>query len=389
MPEAAHCITGPGTAGLCWAENKSGALCSGTSSTARVGPVPGAQCLARLRARLPCVSSRPETTARCSGQYYQVPCHVPSLCQVCATAVCCVQHLNSRSNESTCRGVKTCSCCCCCFPHAPPSKETETGLARRGLISRLAESCHGTKVIWRKVLYVLYRLRQVRHKVCAKMGHLQELRHRLRRVRKASDSLSFVCKQLSTTTTVTTTTTSTFVTTAKVVAFNTASIAPTATTASLTCASTSSCIITRPNVTPSTNPPARHSSTAAKMWNSVTECCLKIVNHFSRRKSVLYVCEGMNNSMGDAMAAAARDRNTRYQSVQQDTTLGFPYQVQRPDGEERYPSKKPLPAPDQVFELPTFLSNQEETNAKVMVYLHHATTLGCKIAVSETLTMTS
>lgn len=63
---------------------------------------------------------------------------------------------------------------------------------------------------------------------------------------------------------------------------------------------------------------------------------------------VLYVCEGMNNSMGDAMAAHARDRSTRYQSVQQDTTLGFPYQVQRPDGEERYPSKKPHPAPDQV-----------------------------------------
>ncbi|MPC42448.1 hypothetical protein E2C01_036070 [Portunus trituberculatus] len=55
--------------------------------------------------------------------------------------------------------------------------------------------------------------------------------------------------------------------------------------------------------------------------------------------------------MGDAMAAHARDRSTRYQSVQQDTTLGFPYQVQRPDGEERYPSKKPHPAPDQVGSL--------------------------------------
>ncbi|MPC79482.1 hypothetical protein E2C01_074010 [Portunus trituberculatus] len=36
------------------------------------------------------------------------------------------------------------------------------------------------------------------------------------------------------------------------------------------------------------NPPTRHSSTAAKMWNSVTECCLKIANHFSRRKSVRF-----------------------------------------------------------------------------------------------------
>lgn len=54
----------------------------------------------------------------------------------------------------------------------------------------------------------------------------------------------------------------------------------------------------------------------------------------------------MNNSMGEAMAA--RDRTTRFNSVQQDTTLGFPYQVQRPDGEERYPSKKPLTTPDQV-----------------------------------------
>lgn len=56
----------------------------------------------------------------------------------------------------------------------------------------------------------------------------------------------------------------------------------------------------------------------------------------------------MNNSMGDAMAAHAKDRSIRYQSVQQDTTLGFPIQVPRPDGEERYPSKKPHNTPDQV-----------------------------------------
>lgn len=61
---------------------------------------------------------------------------------------------------------------------------------------------------------------------------------------------------------------------------------------------------------------------------------------------VLYVCEGMNNSMGEAMAA--RDRTTRLHSVQQDITLGLPYQVQRPDGEERYPSKKPFTTTDQV-----------------------------------------
>lgn len=49
---------------------------------------------------------------------------------------------------------------------------------------------------------------------------------------------------------------------------------------------------------------------------------------------VLYVYEGISGSVGEAMAAA-RDRATRYNSVQQDTTLGYPYQVPLPDGEER------------------------------------------------------
>nr|XP_027234487.1 uncharacterized protein LOC113825850 [Penaeus vannamei] len=51
-------------------------------------------------------------------------------------------------------------------------------------------------------------------------------------------------------------------------------------------------------------------------------------------KKVLYVCEGISGSVGEAMAAA-RDRATRYSSVQQDTILGYPYQVPLPDGEER------------------------------------------------------
>lgn len=96
MPEAAPCITGLGTAGLSWAENKSATSCLAASSTAGVGAVATEQCLAGSRARLPC-SSRPESSARCSGKYYQVPCHVPSLCHVCA--VCCVQRPNTLSNE--------------------------------------------------------------------------------------------------------------------------------------------------------------------------------------------------------------------------------------------------------------------------------------------------
>lgn len=46
------------------------------------------------------------------------------------------------------------------------------------------------------------------------------------------------------------------------------------------------------------------------------------------------MCEGISGSVGEAMAAA-RDRATRYSSVQQDTILGYPYQVPLPDGEER------------------------------------------------------
>lgn len=65
---------------------------------------------------------------------------------------------------------------------------------------------------------------------------------------------------------------------------------------------------------------------------------------------VLYVCEGMSTSVGEAMAAA-RDRATRYQSVQQDTTLGFPYQVPRPDGEERHPLRRPLISSEQETEI--------------------------------------
>ncbi|XP_063606140.1 uncharacterized protein LOC134781058 isoform X1 [Penaeus indicus] len=49
---------------------------------------------------------------------------------------------------------------------------------------------------------------------------------------------------------------------------------------------------------------------------------------------VLYVYEGISGSVGEAMAAA-RDRATRYSSVQQDTILGYPIQVPLPDGEER------------------------------------------------------
>ncbi|KAK8407477.1 hypothetical protein O3P69_002196 [Scylla paramamosain] len=91
----------------------------------------------------------------------------------------------------------------------------------------------------------------------------------------------------------------------------------------------------------------RRSARAAHTTPASRHTHTTIITPTTFTHSVLYVCEGMNNSMGDAMAAHARDRSTRYQSVQQDTTLGFPYQVQRPDGEERYPSKKPHPAPDQ------------------------------------------
>ncbi|XP_066973587.1 uncharacterized protein [Macrobrachium rosenbergii] len=71
--------------------------------------------------------------------------------------------------------------------------------------------------------------------------------------------------------------------------------------------------------------------------------------------SVLYVCEGMSGSVGEAMAAA-RDRATRYQSVQQDFALGLPHQVRRPDGEERrctIPNMKPF--------APTSDSQEAET----------------------------
>ncbi|MPC49765.1 hypothetical protein E2C01_043579 [Portunus trituberculatus] len=97
MPEAAPFITGPGTAGLRWVDNKPRTSCSATSSSAGVGAVPTTQCFTKLRARLSC-SSRPESSARCSGKYYQVPCHVPGLCHVCG--VCCVQRRPSTlSNE--------------------------------------------------------------------------------------------------------------------------------------------------------------------------------------------------------------------------------------------------------------------------------------------------
>ncbi|XP_068219092.1 uncharacterized protein [Palaemon carinicauda] len=72
--------------------------------------------------------------------------------------------------------------------------------------------------------------------------------------------------------------------------------------------------------------------------------------------SVLYVCEGMSGSVGEAMAAA-RDRATRYQSVQQDFALGLPHQVRRPDGEERrhctIPNMKPYAATSDSQEAET------------------------------------
>ncbi|XP_068219091.1 uncharacterized protein [Palaemon carinicauda] len=71
---------------------------------------------------------------------------------------------------------------------------------------------------------------------------------------------------------------------------------------------------------------------------------------------VLYVCEGMSGSVGEAMAAA-RDRATRYQSVQQDFALGLPHQVRRPDGEERrhctIPNMKPYAATSDSQEAET------------------------------------
>ncbi|XP_042208111.1 uncharacterized protein LOC121856564 isoform X3 [Homarus americanus] len=60
-----------------------------------------------------------------------------------------------------------------------------------------------------------------------------------------------------------------------------------------------------------------------------------------RKVLVLYVGEAM----------AARDRATRYSSVQKDTTLGFPYQVPRPDGEERHPTRKHLTGSEQEAEI--------------------------------------
>ncbi|XP_053634547.1 uncharacterized protein [Cherax quadricarinatus] len=65
---------------------------------------------------------------------------------------------------------------------------------------------------------------------------------------------------------------------------------------------------------------------------------------------VLYACKEMSSSMGEAMAAA-RDRATRYSSVQQDTTLGLPYQVPRPDGEERHHTRKHLTGSEQEAEI--------------------------------------
>ncbi|XP_064090264.1 uncharacterized protein LOC135204157 isoform X5 [Macrobrachium nipponense] len=70
---------------------------------------------------------------------------------------------------------------------------------------------------------------------------------------------------------------------------------------------------------------------------------------------VLYMCEGMSGSVAEAMAAA-RDRATRYQSVQQDFALGLPHQVRRPDGEERrctIPNMKPFAATSDSQEAET------------------------------------
>lgn len=60
--------------------------------------------------------------------------------------------------------------------------------------------------------------------------------------------------------------------------------------------------------------------------------------------SVLYVCESMSmsGSVGEAMAAA-RDRATRYESVQQDAALGFPYQVSRPEAARLCPLRSITP----------------------------------------------
>ncbi|KAK3871066.1 hypothetical protein Pcinc_023770 [Petrolisthes cinctipes] len=84
-----------------------------------------------------------------------------------------------------------------------------------------------------------------------------------------------------------------------------------------------------PSTTAAVSPP-RRSTTTAKMWNSVTECCIRIASHFTRRKSVLVM----------SMAAAQDHAATLQKSVQQDTKLGFPHQVPRPDGEERCLTRK-------------------------------------------------
>ncbi|KAK7069094.1 hypothetical protein SK128_000171 [Halocaridina rubra] len=78
----------------------------------------------------------------------------------------------------------------------------------------------------------------------------------------------------------------------------------------------------------------------------------------------------MSGSVGEAVAAAARDRATRYQSVQRDTTLGYPYQVAMPDGEERHhhchlsPNRKSLSTSDSQAVCPDSPESQRKATAE-------------------------
>ncbi|XP_069944748.1 uncharacterized protein [Cherax quadricarinatus] len=144
-------------------------------------------------------------------------------------------------------GVNRCCCCACLLSAVPPS--TGGNQVNRPRRSRHQESTRAEKSAWRDILHVFLSLRKMVKKIYVKMGHLSDLRHRLRRIKK-----------------------------------------------------------------------------------------------------VLYACKEMSSSMGEAMAAA-RDRATRYSSVQQDTTLGLPYQVPRPDGEERHHTRKHLTGSEQEAEI--------------------------------------
>nr|XP_045614455.1 nucleolar and coiled-body phosphoprotein 1-like isoform X2 [Procambarus clarkii]XP_045614464.1 nucleolar and coiled-body phosphoprotein 1-like isoform X2 [Procambarus clarkii] len=97
----------------------------------------------------------------------------------------------------------------------------------------------------------------------------------------------------------------------------------------------------------------KKSKNRKESWSSVEEPDDQDPNqlmHSPPTMPVLYVCKGMSSSVGEAMAAA-RDRATRYSSVQQDTTLGFPYQVPRPDGEERHHTRKHITGSEQEAEI--------------------------------------